>query len=124
MQHGASLPVGEPNDDFTATAVPNAEGSHALVIGQGERPMVLVSAGRDARAGRLLVTALDDSVELRTDREAAAQWIARGSVARRVARAPAWANATGFVLVVVIFALTVLGAVTVIGWVTSALSSP
>ena len=119
---GAAIPLGGAADPLTAVALTNADGTRAMLIREGEQPKALITVGTDARAGRILVTPLDGEVELRRDREAAAQWIAAGSVARRTAaRVPAWADAIGLALVLMIFALTIVGALTVIGWLAHAL---
>lgn len=129
---GPMLSLGTSADGFSASALTNTDGSHALLIRDAERPRALVTVGTDARAGRVIVTPLDDGVELRKDREAAAQWIAAGSIVpegrsappvRQVpehaqAHVPAWANVIGLALVLFILALTILGALTLVGWLT------
>ena len=120
-ERGPSLPLGSGTDGLRAVGLTNSDGSHAVLVRDGERPKLVLTVGTEARAGRVLVTPLDDGVELRRDREAAAQWIASGSVARRPTRVPAWANAIGFALVIAIFGLLVVGALTVVGWVAGAL---
>ena len=120
---GPSLPLGGGVEGVRAVGLTNADGSHAVLVRAGERPKAVLTVGTDARAGRLLVTALDDGVELRRDPEAAAQWIASGSVRTRAARVPAWANFIGLVLVVLVFALTVIGALTAASWLAEALTS-
>ena len=128
---GPSLPLGPGPDGPRAVPMTNADGNHAVLVRDGDLPKVLVTIGTDARAGRVLVTPLDKSVEIRRDREAAAQWIAGGSVTsprtqaavpaarpaeRTPARVPAWANVIGLALVLLIFGLTILGALTLAGW--------
>ena len=133
---GPSLPLGSSAEGFRAVALTNTDGSHALLVRDGDRPRALVTIGTDARAGRVLVTPLDEGVELRKDREAAAQWIAAGSVGRpsvqqagrepstgeagrdthESSHVPAWADVIGLGLVLVIFGLTILGVLTAVAW--------
>lgn len=140
---GPSLPLGSSADGFRAVALTNTDGSHAVLIRDAERPKALLTVGTDARAGRVLVTPLADGVELRKDREAAAQWIAAGSVGgpyaqdgarrktsgetgpetRRSGGVPAWADVIGLALVLAIFALTILGVLTVVGWLSALLGA-
>lgn len=113
---GVSLPLGSGAEGFEAVPLRNAQGNHAILIRDADRGRALVTLGEDARAGRVLVTPLDDGVELRTDRDAAAQWIALGSVARQQAPVPAWASLIGLAIVLGIVALTLLGSLSFFGW--------
>ena len=125
---GPALLLGSAAEAFRAVALTNADGTHAVLIREAERPRALLTVGTEARAGRVVVTPLDEGVELRSDREAAARWIAGGSVVsprapspaqaveRGPVRVPAWANVIGLALVLLIFGLTILGALTAIAW--------
>jgi hypothetical protein len=50
------------------------------------------------------------------DGDALAIWLARGSVGRSGGSVPAWASAIGFVLVIAVIGLAVLGSFTFFAW--------
>jgi hypothetical protein len=96
----------------------NATGSHALLVREDEQPRALFTGERtEGSRERLVVTPLDDDVEVRIDGDALAVWLAEGSVGRRAGSSvPAWANAIGFGLVLVIVLFLVIGSVTFFSW--------
>lgn len=100
-----------------ALPLTNATGDHALLVRQGESARALLtgeSAGGDR--DRVVIVPLDEDVELRMDGDALAIWLARGSVGRAGGSAPAWASAIGFVLVIAVIGLAVLGSLTFFAW--------
>ncbi len=113
-----ALPIG-PSGRLEAVGLTNAVGSHALLVREDDSPRALFTAeptggGRE----RLVVTPLDEDVDVRVDGDALAVWLADGSVGRASGAAvPAWASAIGFVLLIVIIGFLVLGGVTFFAWV-------
>lgn len=101
-----------------AIGLSNGSGARAILVRDGERPRLLLSAERVAgNHDRLVISPLDAGHEVRRDSEALAEWIARAPItARGVARVPAWASVAGFALVIGIVVLVVVGAVTVAAW--------
>ena len=115
---GPTLAVGSgQGPPLHAIGLTNARGARAILVRDHERPRLLLSAERVAGGHeRLVIAPLDASHEVRRDPDSLAEWIADASVARRVARVPAWASVAGFALVLTIFALLILGALTVAAW--------
>ena len=106
-----------------AIGLTNAAGAQAILVREDDRPRLLLSAERVAGgAERLVIAPLDASHEVRRDTDVLAEWIAEASVSRRVARVPAWASVVGFAIVLAIFALLILGALTFAGWLTAMLT--
>jgi hypothetical protein len=71
---------------------------------------------------RVIVVPFDEDVELRVDGDALAIWLAQGSVGRAGRSAvPGWANAVGFLLVLIVFLFLLVGAVTVFSWLSTTL---
>ncbi len=122
MQSVRSLPLGRPYSELAARLMVNAEGWSAIVVEDHDEPKLLLTAGTDAREGQITVTLLDDGVEVSRNREAAARWVASGSVTAGPPSAPVWANVLGLAIVIFVFGLLVIGAVTVVGWIVGALS--
>jgi len=116
-----SLPVGR-SGRLNAVGLTNATGSHALLVRHDEETRALIT-GEPVRGSRerLIVVPLDEDVELRVDGDALAIWLAQGSVGRAGGSVPGWANALGFLLVVLVFLFLLVGAVTVFSWLSSAL---
>ena len=106
-----------------AIGLANASGSHAVLVREAGEPRALLigdppAAGRE----RLVVTPLDDDVELRVDGDALALWIGEGSLLpQRVESVPGWASAVGLIVLLVMLALAVLGSLTFFGWLVSVL---
>jgi hypothetical protein len=119
-----SLPIGR-SGRLRAAGLANASGSHALIVQQDETPRALL-IGEAPESGasreRLVVTPLDDDVEIRVDGDALAVWLAQGSVGRSAGTSvPGWANAIGFGLVVLVILFLLIGSVTFFGWLFAAL---
>ena len=103
----------------------NATGSHAIIVQQDEAPRALLTGEPprepDSRE-RLVVTPLDDDVDIRVDGDALAVWLAQGSVGRAAgASVPGWANAIGFALVLLVVLFLLIGSVTFFAWLFAAL---
>jgi hypothetical protein len=122
MEEGeARLPIGSGPGVLLAEGMRNGAGDHAVVVREGEASRALLTAERPSTAEghhRLIVTPLDEEIELRVDGDALAIWLAEGSVGRAAGKAsvPAWANAAGFVLLLLLFGFTVLGVTTFLAW--------
>ena len=116
------LPIGT-SGRLQAIGLANASGSHAVLVREAGEPRALLigdppAAGRE----RLVVTPLDDDVELRVDGDALALWIGEGSLLPpRVESVPGWASAVGLIVLLVMLALAVLGSLTFFGWLASVL---
>jgi hypothetical protein len=106
-----------------ALPLTNATGDHALLVRQGESARALLT-GESASGDRdrVVIVPLDEDVELRMDGDALAIWLARGSVGRSSASAPAWASAIGFMLVMAVVGLAVLGSFTFFAWLAALLA--
>ncbi len=117
-----SLPVGR-SGRLNAVGLTNATGSHAVLLRDDEESRALIT-GEPVRGARerVIVVPFDEDVELRVDGDALAIWLAQGSVGR-VGRSavPGWANAIGFLLVLVVLVFLVVGAATVFAWLFSTL---
>ena len=116
---GPVLPVGSgQGPPLVAVGLTNTAGAQAILVRDGERPRLLLTAERmSGGEERLIIAPLDAGHEVRREGDALAAWIAEGSVATRVARVPAWASVVGLALVLAVLALLVLGALTFAGWV-------
>jgi hypothetical protein len=113
-----------------AEPLTNAAGDHALLLRQGGEPRLLVLAepGDVAESGRerVVVMPFDGDVETRVDGDALATWIAQPFDAPSdgaSARVPAWASALGFVLVILVVVLTVVGGAVVFAWILDAVAA-
>jgi len=118
---GAPVPLGA-SGHVQALPLTNASGDHALLIREDDASRALLTAERRADRDRLVLVPLDDDVELRMDGDALAVWLATGSVGVSSASVPAWASAIGFGLVLLVVGLTVLGSLTLFGWLVGLLS--
>jgi hypothetical protein len=116
------LPIGT-SGRLQAIAMANASGSHAVLVREaGEPRALLIGEPPAASRERLVVTPLDDDVEIRVDGDALALWIGEGSLLpQRVESVPRWASAIGLVVLLVMLALAVLGSLTFFGWLASVL---
>jgi hypothetical protein len=119
---GPSLPVGRGT--LEAEALTNASGDHALLLRQADQPRVLLLSepGAVAETGRerVIVMPFDDDVETRVDGDALATWIATPFDQQPDsgdARVPAWASAFGFVLIILVVVLTVVGGAAIFSWI-------
>lgn len=122
------LPVGRGTVE--AEPLTNAAGDHALLLRQAGQPRVLVLAepGSVAETGRerVVIMPFDEDVDTRVDGDALATWIATPydmPTDLTDARVPAWANALGFVLIIVVVVLTVVGGAVVFGWILDAVGA-
>jgi hypothetical protein len=116
------LPIGT-SGRLQAIGLANASGSHAVLVREAGEPRALL-IGEPPAAGRerLVVTPLDDDVELRVDGDALALWIGEGSLLpQRVESVPGWASAVGLIVLLLMLALAVLGSLTFFGWLASVL---
>ncbi|MDQ3880958.1 MAG: hypothetical protein M3295_07795 [Chloroflexota bacterium] len=122
IDDGTTLAVGSgEGPPLEVLPLTGTAGARAILVREDERPRLLVSAERVAGSERIVISPLDGSHEIRPDPDALAAWIAQAPItARGVARVPAWANVIGFALVIGVTALTLLGAVTFIGWLAGA----
>jgi threonine/homoserine/homoserine lactone efflux protein len=103
-----------------AAPLANGTGAHALLVRDAQGPRVLLTVDEalsaDRRAG-VVVTPLDDDVDVRVDGDALAVWLAQGSIGESVAeRTPGWASAIGVAVLLALVALAVLGSLTFFGW--------
>jgi hypothetical protein len=117
-----SLPVGR-SGRLNAVGLTNATGSHAVLLRHDEESRALIT-GEPVRGDRerVIVVPFDEDVELRVDGDALAIWLAQGSVGRAGRSAvPGWANAVGFLLVLIVFLFLLVGAVTVFSWLSTTL---
>lgn len=110
-----------------AEPLTSAAGDHALLLRQAGAPRLLLVAepGDVAQTGRerIVVVPFDGDVETRVDGDALATWIAAPELsAPDPARAgvPAWASALGFVLIILVVVLTMIGGAFVFGWILDA----
>jgi hypothetical protein len=122
----APLPVGRGT--LEAQPLTNATGDHALLLRQTDTPRVLVLAepGSVAETGRerVVIMPFDEDVETRIDGDALATWIATpydAPVELATGRIPAWASAFGFVLIILVVVLTVIGGAALFSWILDAL---
>lgn len=120
------IPVGRGAVD--AEALTNAAGDHAVLLRQGGEPRVLLLAepGDVAVSGRerVVVMPFDGDVETRVDGDALATWIATPYDAPSddpAAGVPAWASGLGFVLIILVLVLSVIGGAVVFSWILDAI---
>jgi hypothetical protein len=125
---GQPLPLGRGT--LEAEPLTNATDDHALLLRQQDTPRLLVLAepGAVAETGRerIVVVPFDEDVETRVDGDALATWIASPpELATEVtdARVPVWASALGFVLIILVGVLTVVGGAVVFTWILDAVGA-
>ncbi|HEX2221971.1 MAG TPA: hypothetical protein VHK06_05550 [Candidatus Limnocylindria bacterium] len=113
------LPIGG-FDGFMAKPITNSGGEDGvLVVDHHEQPQLLLATRRDD--DRLDALVVGELVLVRPgDPTALAGWLGRGT-GRPVAAPAAWAGWVGFGLLLLILACTVVGALTVAGWLVAAL---
>jgi len=117
------IPLGA-SGRLVAVPLTNAVGDHALLVRQGEAARALLTGEQQPERDRVVVVPLDDDVELRMDGDALAVWLATGSVTSGAAESPVptWANAIGFLLILLMLGFTILGSLTFFGWLVRALT--
>jgi hypothetical protein len=113
-----------------AEPLTNASGDHALLLRQAGEPRLLLLAepGDVAKSGRerVVVMPFDGDVETRVDGDALATWIAApydGPSDTGPAGVPAWASAMGFVLIILVVVLTVIGGAVLFSWILDAVAA-
>ncbi len=110
------LPIG-PAGRLEAVPLTNGAGNHAVLVREADTPRALLTATQpDQGRHRLLVLPLDDDVALHVDGDALAVWLAEGSIGPTPTTVPAWASLIGLVLLLLLLVLTVVGSITVFGW--------
>ena len=100
-------------------ALTNAAGNHAVLVREGDSPRALLASDSQAHPRpRLLVLRLGDDVALRSDADAAAEWLTQGSVGPGTEgeRLPVWASVIGFATLILMLGLLLIGSATVFGW--------
>jgi hypothetical protein len=111
------LPVGRGTVE--AEPLTSAAGDHALLLRQAGAPRLLLVA----EPGDVAQTGRERIVVVPFDGDALATWIAAPELsAPDPARAgvPAWASALGFVLIILVVVLTMIGGAFVFGWILDA----
>ena len=106
----------------------NSAGDHALLVRQSDVPRLLLTAEAVVAdpAGRELVVVmpLDDDIETRVDGDVLAVWVAVGSRSgATVGRPPGWASALGFLMVIALVILVVVGSAAMFGWLLDVISA-
>lgn len=126
--NSVSFPVGR--GALEAELMTSASGDHAVFLRQADTPRVLILAepGSTETTGRerVVIMPFDEDVETRVDGDALATWIAAPYDAPAAAgdgRAPAWASAFGFVLLILVVVLTVIGGAVAFGWILDAVGA-
>jgi hypothetical protein len=116
-----SLPIGRFGR-IEAIGLTGPDGDHALLVRQGPAQRALLTADP---ADRLVVTPLDDDVDIRVDGDALAVWLASAPVTAAAgdgpSEVPGWASAVGLGLLLVLFAFTVIGGAVAAAWLVDAL---
>ena len=118
---GTALPLGA-SGRLEAVPLSNSAGDHALLVRQGDASRALLTGERGTERERVIVIPLDDDVDTRVDGDALAVWLARGSIRAAPSEVPGWANAIGFVLVLAVIGLAILGSLTFFAWLTDLLT--
>jgi hypothetical protein len=108
-----SLPIGRFGR-IEAIGLTGPDGDHAVLVRHGPAQRALLTAGP---VERLIVTPLDDEVEVRVDGDALAVWLASAPVtAARPTEVPGWASVVGLALLLIMVAFTVIGGAVAAGW--------
>jgi hypothetical protein len=95
---------------------------HALLLREAGRSRALITADAGGAHERLVVTPLDDELDMRVDGDALAVWLGSAPLVPTASeRPPAWASAIGLVLLLVFVALAALGGAVAFGWLLEAL---
>ncbi len=118
MQPGPdSLPLGATGS-LEVLSLRSPTGEHAALVRDARAPRALLSTTLDLDGGeQIVVTPLDDGVEVRVDGDALAVWLASGSlVAQPRGELPGWTSVLGTLLILGLAALAVIGGATVFSW--------
>jgi hypothetical protein len=108
-----SLPIGRFGR-IEAIGLTGPDGDHAVLVRQGPAQRALLTADPTEH---LVVTPLDDDVEIRVDGDALAVWLAAAPVtAKAPTEVPGWASVVGLALLLMMVAFTVIGGAVVAGW--------
>jgi hypothetical protein len=108
-----SLPIGRFGR-IEAIGLTGPDGDHALLVRQGPAHRALLTADP---ADRLIVTPLDDEVDIRVDGDALAVWLGSAPVTTPTpSEVPAWASVVGLALLLIMIAFTVLGGAVAASW--------
>ena len=102
----------------------SGSGDHAVLVRQADTPRVLLLAepgdGPGGGLERVVIMPFDEDVETRVDGDALATWIAAPYAtpeARGRGPGAAWASMLfGFVLIILVVVLTVIGSAAVFSW--------
>lgn len=90
---------------------------HALLVREAGRPRALLSADAAGPTERLVLTPLDDELDMRVDGDALAVWLGSAPLLpTRSLRPPAWASLIGLLLLLVLLALAIIGGAVAFGW--------
>ncbi len=115
---GPILPLGAAGR-LEAVSLRNGAGDHAVLVRQDDQPRALLTT--ELADDRVVVTPLDDRVEMRVDGDALAIWLTAGSLRSPRSPLPGWASAIGIMLLVAIVGLAILGSLTFFAWLFGAL---
>ena len=112
------MPVGRFGQ-VEALGLEGPDGDHAILVRQaGAHRLLLTSDSRGSPREHLVVTPLDDDVDVRVDGDALAVWLASAPIAPPAsALVPAWASVVGLASLLLMVGFTIIGAVVAFGWV-------
>ena len=113
-----SLPVGRFGQ-VEAIGLEGPDGDHAILVRQaGAHRVLLTSDSRGSPREHLVVTPLDDEVDVRVDGDALAVWLASAPIAPPASSpVPGWASLVGLATLLLVVAFTIIGGAVAIGWV-------
>jgi hypothetical protein len=113
-----SLPVGRFGQ-VEAIGLEGPDGDHAILVRQADaHRLLLTSDSRGSPREHLVVTPLDDDVDVRVDGDALAVWLASAPITHSATSpVPGWASVAGLVLLLLVVAFTIIGGAVALGWV-------
>jgi hypothetical protein len=118
MESAASerpIPIGRTGA-VEALALSHSD-DNAILVRQAGQPRALLTADASGHNERLVVTPLDDDVEIRVDGDALAVWIGSAPITPTAARSvPAWASGIGLILLLLFIGFALIGSVVVFDW--------
>jgi hypothetical protein len=126
-----NLPIGRAGR-LEAVALSQA-GDHAILVRETDperRGRALLTTDKLPTGERLVVTPLDDEVDVRVDGDALAIWLGSGSMAELPPQqrpvptigVPVWASIVGGALLVLVLAFAVIGSAVAFSWLMRVLS--